>query len=219
MGIRLMLILTIPILLIPLAYAQPDHIGIQLSGTCRAMIINDIPGCPTYEEILTLHPDTTDKRVSGHFDYSDNGFYERQKHEFGKNLWKYYIWDEGTMIWVDPPGSMKDRVRLIVIEPSLPEYKTKQTTIDNKTLAIGFDRWHNPNCSKTVMSAKDWVFLLGDTINFVKHNCNPEFTNFDPIKYLKWEEREFDRTTTYKYKLDKFIAEAKERCKGLCWEY
>ena len=218
MGIYYILIFSL-IVSVPLVYAQPDHIGIQLSQTCRTMLVNEITGCPSYEEILALHPDTTDQRVTGVFDYSDDGFYERQKGQYGKNLWQYYVWHDGVIMWVDPPGSMKDRIRLIIIEPSLPEYKTGQKVIDNKTLALGHDRWHNPNCSKTVISAENWIFLLGDTINFVKNNCDENFTNFDPIKYLTWDEREFDITTTYKYKLDLWFEQAKQNCKELCREY
>ena len=208
----------VPLVVLPL-YAQPDHIAIQLSQTCMVMVTNGIPGCPSYEEILLLFPDTSNHLISGGFDYSEDGFFERQKGMAKRNHWKFYAFENGVILWVDPPGDMKDRARTIIIEPSIPIYKIGGQTISNYTHMTAHDRWENPNCSQVTISAKNWHFLLGDTVQYVEHHCDENHTNFDPIIYEKFTKSFQDITTSYKWKYDHWMIDAKANCKGICKEY
>ena len=202
------------------AYADmTDSFGIQLSQSCMTMIKNNITSaCPTYEEILAIFPDTSNQLASGSFGYSDNGVYERQPSMMKKH-YEFYRYDDTKRMWVDPPSDVLFRMRIITIEPSLTQYKTTQTTIDKQVLEIGHGRWNDLQCKGITMGAPDWIFLLGDTIQYFDHDCEPGYTNFDSTKDLYFKGQDYDLTTSYKYKLDRFIKDAKERCKGLCFEY
>jgi len=216
----IILLAVIGVMIVP-AYAYPESLGIQLSNSCLTMIRHNITtNCPTYEEILVIFPDTSNHRMSGGFDYSDDGVYERQPTKI-KGHYKFYEFETEKILWIDPPGDMRFRstMKMIIIEPSLPEYKTTQTTIDKQMLEIGHGRWNDILCKNVTMGAEDWLFLLGDTLWYMDHNCNHAYTNFDNTKELYFKGQEYDNTTSYKYKLDKYIAEAKERCKELCFEY
>lgn len=213
-------LIVIGIMLVP-AYAYPESLGIQLSNSCLTMIRHNITTvCPTYEEILVIFPDTSNQRISGAFGYSDDGVYERQPTKFKKH-YNFYEFETEKILWIDPPGDLRFRstVKMITIEPSLPEYKTLQRSIDEQVLEIGHGRWNDTQCKNITMGAEDWLFLLGDTLQYVNNKCNPAYTNFDNTKELYFKGQEYDNTTSYKYKLDKYIAEAKERCKTLCFEY
>ena len=57
--------------------AHAEFFGISYDNTCKTMIKNNITSnCPTYEDIITLYPDTSIKGVSGEFGYRD-GIYQR----------------------------------------------------------------------------------------------------------------------------------------------
>ncbi len=201
------------------AYAWPESIAIQISNSCMTMHRHNVTSdCPTYEEILTVFPDTSDHIMSGGFAYSDDGVYERQKTKI-KNHYEFYRYNDETMIWVDPPNDVRSRMKVITLESRLPEYTIKEQTLDSHQLNIGIGRWNNIECTRVTMTSDNWLFLLGDTLQFLKNSCDPKFTNFNNIKTIYFKDQDFDRTNSLQYKLNQWILDAKERCKGLCFEY
>lgn len=187
------------------------YIGIQLSTTCITMIKNNIKtNCPTYEEILLLFPDRTNRKMSGDFVVKD-GFLQRDSTPYLNQI-EYYRYETKEPIFIDPPSGMLKHIKLIVIESSITEYKIVDQTITNNTLLIGTGRSENSDCSEVRITAFDWQLLLGDTVYYVKHNCNKAFTNYDPIMKKTWNRTIHDITTSYKYQFDLWLKNAIEEC-------
>ncbi len=187
------------------------HIGIQIGSTCITMIKNNLnTDCPTYEEILLLFPDQSNRKISGDFVVKD-GSLQRDFPPY-LNQFEYYKYETKDLLFIDPPSDMLERIKLIVIEPSLTEYKIAGQTITNNTLLSGTGRSENSDCSEVKLTASDWQLLLGDTVKYVKHHCNKAFTNYDPIMKKTWARTTHDITTSYKYQLDLWLKNAIEEC-------
>jgi hypothetical protein len=213
------------LLLLPLFFILPAEarentdIGISLSRTCIIMIQNNIDSdCPTYEEILLLFPDTSRQEISGGFIEDDNGFYHREQTKF-KSHFGFYTYEPNT-IWVDPPGDITGKIATIFIEPSLNDYLIKGShSMSNNTITMGHSRWVDDKCYRATISAEDWIFLIGDTIQYLDHSCDEKFTNFDHLKTISFEKSYQDITTSYKYQFDKWIELSKVKCRERCFEY
>src|SRR3990172_7744127 len=66
-----------------------EFYGISYDNTCKTMLKNNLTTtCPTYEDIITLFPDTSNKFVSGDFGYY-NGLYQRLPTKL-HNSFEYY---------------------------------------------------------------------------------------------------------------------------------
>jgi len=192
------------------------HTGIQLGNTCITMIKNNLTTkCPTYEELLSVFSDTSNRKISGDFVVKD-GYLHRDFTPI-HNQFEYYRTETKELMFIDPPSDMLKLIKLIVIEPSITEYKIDGQTITNNTLLFGTARSENSDCSEVKISAVDWYVLLGDTVNYVKHNCDKAFTNYDTIKKKSWPRTIHDITTTYKYQYDLWLKNAIEECgKNYC---
>lgn len=198
--------------------AYADY-GINLSNTCLTMLKNNIStNCPNYEQILTLFPDSSNKKISGGFIYKE-GILQRQEPQY-EHHWENYRYDENKdRLWIDPPGDVLNKIKLITITSNDFTYKIQDQKITNNSLLVGQGRYISINCSQAIITAKNWIFLLGDTMQTMKKNCIPGSSNFDEIKILSWEKTKHDITTSYKWKLDKWIKESKEKCRVKCFEY
>ena len=211
------LLLFLPLLLlVPITVdAAQTQYGIALSQTCLKMISNDLQtDCPNYIEIMRLFPDGTDQRYSGEFKNID-GLYQRDTPRH-LNPWKYYYFASSPVLWIDPPGNTRDRIKMIYIEPSIPEYKLgfESTRMDDYSVSFGKDRWINENCSVIKVTAKNWVFLTGDSINILKHNCDLSVSQFTNGTVTKTFAKSYqDIKTSYKYQHDKWVAENLIKCK------
>lgn len=188
--------------------------GIALSKSCLVMIQNNITtSCPTYDQIQVLFPDNTNQVTSGELNYFD-GYYQRGPPKILNPIQEYVFRDKPT-IWIDPPGSIRDRIDMITILPSVPEYKIKieSTMMDDYNITFGIDRWINANCSEIKISAKNWVFLTGDAMRLIQHDCDMSYTQFNGTITHKFEKSYQDFVTTSKYKLEEFVKAAKEKYK------
>jgi len=192
------------------------HTGIQLGNTCITMIKNNLTtNCPTYEELLLVFSDTSNRRISGDFVVKD-GYLQRDNAPY-LNQFEYYRTETKELMFIDPPSDMLGYIKLIIIEPSMTEYKIDGQTITNNTLLLGTARSENSNCSEVRITATDWHVLLGDTVNYVEHNCDKAFTNYDTIKKKSWPRITHDITTSYKYQYDLWLKNAIEECgKNYC---
>lgn len=178
------------------------------------MIKNNLQtDCPTYDSIMVLFPDRTDQRVSGEFKIID-GVYQRGT-PIHLNPWKYYYFAKEPTLWIDPPSDTRTRIKMIYIEPSIPEYKTglESVKMDDYTLSFGKDRWINANCSEIKITATNWVFLTGDSLNIIKNNCNLSVSKFNGTVTKEFAKSYQDISTSAKYKLDAWIKLNKEACK------
>ena len=217
MGISGLVVLSFIAALFLLVPDQADartnyDVGITLSKTCIAMIKNNMTtACPTYEAILALFPDNTNQNISGKFIYKD-GYLQRGSTNY-INHFKFYTYQPVTT-WVDPPGDVVGRIATITIEPKLPEYLVSESQkLINNTMTVGHSRYVDPLCYRATITATDWIFLTGDTMNYMFHNCDKSFTTFDNLKSKYLGKSYQDLTTSNKYKLDEFIKAAKEKYK------
>lgn len=212
----LLLLLPILILFIPQADGDTPQYGITVSNSCLVMLKNQIPtDCPSYEQIMILFPDTTIPDVSGKFVEKD-GILQRDAPPM-INSWKYYgQFTKESVLWIDPPADVRKKIKMIVIEASLPEYKIQgeSTKLNDYNLTFGKDRSQNANCSEIKITAENWVFLTGDSINYIKHNCDKAYTNFDHTVNLKLAKSYQDITTSFKWNHDKWVAENLIKCKN-----
>lgn len=63
-----------------------------------------------------------------------------------------------------------------------------------------------------VIDASEWQLLLGDTIYYMKHNCDPKKTNYDFVKKIYKEPIKFDIKTSLNYKYQQWFKEIKSKC-------
>src|SRR3990167_9553671 len=107
------------ILIIPLqaeARKNIEDIGITLDRTCLALIQAEMKtNCTTYDEILLVYPDTSNKRISGDFIFKD-GMLQRENPNYRNHLNAYRF--DSPILWIDPPGDTRDRIKMITIASS-----------------------------------------------------------------------------------------------------
>ncbi len=232
MGLRgiilLSLICTFSLIFIPSEAAQESYkgkaIGIILSKSCLALIKSGMNStCPGYDRLMSL--DNSNQKFSGKFVLKD-GILQRGTPSYLKSDLTAYRYNSTFFIFVDPPKTSKNLLPLITIEASLPEFHmTDQYAITEikesnlidakatKTQRLYFkDRWVDRGCVNASISSKGGMELLVDTINYMKQDCNPNYTN---IKTLFAEIRNVtthDISGTYKWKLDKQYQYIKDNC-------
>lgn len=195
-------------------FASAEIFGIKLDSTCLAFIKNNITSnCPTYQQIKLLFPDTSNTRVSGDFGYKD-GIYQRLQSKM-TNSFAYYDTTGKNQLFIDPPGDMLTRINIIEIKANLKEYKLPfQQGFDNKnhSLIVGVGRYVDKYCNQASIDSANWIFLTGDTLQYMGSNCDPSFTSYNSTKRTYLSMVTHDISTSYKFKLEKWIKGIKENC-------
>jgi len=196
-----------------------DDVGISLSSSCIALLqFPESSPCPDYQMINVVFTDTTLPEISGGFELID-GLYQRNSKQLNDH-YEYYRTDNQTAQWIDPPADVATRIKTIEIRPSLPEYKLKGNSTlmmlnnesDEFERFMGHSRYVTPNCMSAAITADDWLFVLGDTIQYLKHNCDPDFTNLDTItKYTK-QKTFIDISESRDYQHKAWIQKIKDEC-------
>jgi len=193
--------------------------GIVLSQGCRTNLKNNLTTtCPTYQEIMLLFPDTSEKKIIGDFGFKD-GMYQRL-HSNYKNPEGYYNsvseLSKDLMI-IDPPAKLWNRLNLIEIRPNLDDFRIRERGLDKSynaiehSLTLGFGRYVD-SCRLAYVDSENWIFMVGDSINLINNKCDPAFTQFNGTKTTYFQKAVHDITTSYKYKLEQWIKQAVERC-------
>jgi hypothetical protein len=184
-----------------------SHYAITTSSACI--------DCPTFDELNAIFPDTSNQQVSGHF---EDGI--RQKAPM-KQHFQWYRYSDQSVIWLDPPADIITRANHIEIVNEVQPYKlgVESMVMHNNTAILGKDRWVDDRCNNAIIPKDNWIMMLGDTIRYMKHDCNPEFTSINSTMYIKTEKSFQDITTSYKWQLEKWISEVKEKCLLICKEY
>src|SRR3990167_5388564 len=196
-----------------------ENFGITLDNTCKTMIRNNISSnCPTYEDIITLFPDTSIQDVSGKFAYY-NGIYQRTPTKFTDSFEYYRFWNS-TILFIDPLVETATRIKLIEIKANLEQYllrgETKSYNPTDHTLTMGIGRYID-SCRLAYVDASNWIFLVGDTLNHMNNNCSPDSTKFNSTIITKLGKVQHDIRDSYKYKLEQFQKAAIEQCgKKVC---
>lgn len=189
------------------AQGEVDY-GISISQTCYRMHqYNVTTSCPTYEAIMAVFPDTSNQDVSGKFIYKD-GQLQRGFPQM-KNSYRWYDYENSTFLFVDPSGAMKSKLNMITIESSLPEYKLNYK-MTNNTRTLGQHRYID-DCNNAVIDGKQWLFLLGDTMNYMKNGCMGETAVNDTKTYYQ-EYTVHDISTSSKWLHQVFLDWVVENC-------
>ncbi len=192
--------------------ARDLDFGISISKTCynihKFAPVNSTSSCPTYEAIMALFPDTSYQDRSGEFIYKD-GQLQRGRPQMVNHYNYYDFKGNQTFLFIDPDTETKKQLGMITIESSLPEYKINYPTDDN-TRVMGEGRYID-NCRNAVIDGKNWVFLLGDTIEYLRHDCHPTYTLFQDNKTIYQTKTVHDITTSNKWLHDTWVALAKEQ--------
>ena len=199
-------------------------IGIILSKSCMSLVKSHMnTTCPGYDKLVSL--DNSNQKYSGKFIMKD-GMLQRGPPQYLKADLTAYRYNSTFFIFVDPAKTSKNLLPLITIETSIPEFHTSSqysvTEIKDsklvdakatKTQRLYYkDRWVDAGCVNASISSKGGMELLVDTINFMKSDCNPNYTNvrtlFADIKNVTAH----DISTSYKWKLDKQYEYIKANC-------
>lgn len=204
--------------LITWAYAADttlnNSIGITISKQCKTMLINNYStNCPSIESLVALNLDTSNRLISGDFGFKD-GLYQRLPTKYETSV-GIYTFDQTFRIFIDPPGDIAKKVKMITIENNLDTYLTsaQMKKIDDQRVISKY-RFVNGGCSESTIGGNTWLETLADTVEYLRHNCDEQFTNFksiytidDPITYT-------DISTSQKYKEDNWKKDAKESHKS-----
>ena len=173
--------------------------------------------CPTYYEINQVFPDNSNPKISGKLDFNDKGIFERQGTVVHFH-YRYYDQFDKNVFWVDPPADVITRkTKYIEIAPNNFDYVIKsQQVLTNTSYAIGQNRYVDSRCQFAIITADNWVWLLGDTLQYLLSNCDRSKTNFNETKIIKWQATYHDITTSAKWKLEQWQKKAKELCSTKC---
>lgn len=195
-------------------------IGIVLSDTCIASVKAGSKACPSYHDLVSF--DNSIPAYSGSFK-DVNGFYQRVPTKYPNSM-GFYQYDPTFRVFVDPIKTAK--IPLVTIETQIPEYHAADQRkiqeikngdlVDSKAIQssrlYSVDRYVDPTCSYASISAKSWKTLLPDTIDFMKHDCDPNYTNVQTVKNDVKTITVHDVATSNKYKLDRFYQTAIKDC-------
>lgn len=196
---------------LPSIYA--DNFGIILDNTCITLLKNNIESnCPSYEDIITLFPDTSNQDVSGKFTY-DSGIYQRAPTKLFDSF-EYYRFRDSPILFVDPPDETKKHIKLIEIKANLKEYllpKHQSYNATSHTLTMGVGRYID-SCRTAYIDSTNWSYLLGDTIFHMQHNCSSNSTTFISKTTTQLYKVKHDIATSYKYKLEQYQKESLLKC-------
>ena len=196
------------------ASSLSNNFGISLDQTCLTMLKNNVSSdCPTYEDIITLFPDTSNQKISGEFGYYD-GLYQRGNEKLAHSF-EYYRFASDTVLFIDPPSETATRIKLIQIKSSLNEYllrgEIKSYNAANHTLTVGHGRYVD-SCRVAYVDASQWSYLVGDTINYLSKGCADDSTTFNSKTTTQLLKVKHDITTSYKYKLEAWQRESLLKC-------
>ena len=206
--------LAISVLFFGTAYAElksasPQY-GVALSKNCVTMLTNNMKtNCPTYDQILNVFPDNTNKKISGDFKKID-GITQREKPPVPNN-WFWYYHAKNATFWVDPPSEVRNRINMIIIEASLPEYKTKDSkSMNDYNISFGKDLYIGSNCKESRITAANWLILLPDVLNVAKNNCDLSLLKWNGTTVKTFTKSFQDRSTSAKYQDEKYKQDAKK---------
>ena len=215
-------------------------IGIKMSSTCETMLKNNFTtNCPTYKQLEYL--DTSDISISGNFTTDENGFYHRGD-EIVNESYKFYWEDTATRVFVDPPSSMVDKMKMIYIQSNFNTFIFPQDIaiddkfeiqITNKTDVYGentkfteyrdrvkiesfglvsYNDRYIDDCKIATINADDWQFLVEDTLHFMINNCDIDYTNFEEREITSPTKTEIDLTTSPNWVYQQWVKNTVENC-------
>ena len=195
------------------AEAAPSYkgkvLGIVISKSCQLS-----PSCVQYNDILSY--DNSNPGYSGGFGPDPKtGDIKRMTPKYKNELGFYYT-DKTFRVMIDPPATIKGQIQLITILPQLQEFhdtsqkKIAEYRINNDTKPTekirewSTQRSVNDNCMAAMISGRNWQTLLPDTIEYMRHDCDPDHTKVSTIQTELIPLTKQDISTSYKSKDQKW---------------
>lgn len=195
--------------------ARDMDFGISISQTCynihKYSPENNTSPCPTYEAIMALFPDTSNQDVSGKFVYKD-GWLQRGRAQM-ESHYAWYAFGNKTLLFIDPDTETKKQLGMITIEARLPDWPISMKVRDN-TVMMGSGRYID-NCRNAVIGSENWIYQIGDTMEYLRHDCNEKFTTWNPVKAIHMNYTDHDITTSTLWLHQAFLTWVKENCLGV----
>lgn len=197
---------------------DPINLGIVLSDTCLILLQNNFStNCPSYSEILLVYPDTSNKEISGDFEINEYGMLERGKGKVNNHLEYYKQFDDKVIFFIDPPADISlGGHKRIIIAPHNFWYKELNQIITNSSLTYNTNRYISSTCTYAIISADSWLSLMGDTIQLMLADCDPEASNFKEQNIYEWKATTHNIIESSKWKMQEWFKEINLKCSSLC---
>mgnify|MGYP001427311115 CR=1 FL=1 len=189
-------------------YKEFNSVGVNLSATCIILLKNNMTTtCPDYRTVLALNLDNSHK-YSGNFSYYD-GYFHRNK-ALVKNDYTLYDFGKYNII-IDPSHSVKERIRMITIQPNFNSYLLiDDMHKSNNTRIVHKDRYVD-SCNQAYINADTWLETLSDTINYLRGGCTGTLLNTLDEIHDNVTKQHID--TSSKWKHDKWLEQVKKTYK------
>lgn len=178
-------------------------IGITVDNNCKAFIKHNMTtDCPTPELLDTLYPGSP-------CDYSEEGCV------------KYYSQIGGFHYIIDPPAAVMERIRMVEIRSNFEEFHMQGSAgYDDTQHTVNYQTGrYLDGCKTAYIGTNDWIRFLGDSIYLLYKNCDESYSNLGGYRYEQLNQTTHDITSSYKYQLDQWIKQSKQKCREKCFEY
>ena len=213
-------------------------IGVQISNSCKTMIINGFnTTCPNYEDLIKY--DNSNTEVSGEFVTDSNGFFHRAEPDYEKS-WRWYDYDDELRVIVDPPNGMLSKIKMITINPNLDTYQVtgdrtqhaeyeivdgelyltygnttqiKQIEIREETQSFARILYHDryvDSCRTAEINSSKWEMLLTDTIDYLRNHCQEK--GFEEREIIEHRKTEIPIMDSPNYQYFQWIEQVKQNC-------
>lgn len=198
---------------IGIAYAVPsDPIGISIEKSVR------LSGIMKYSDIIPM--DSSDQKLIGSFVKSEGDYARKYTPKQNNFSWLQF---HNQTILVDPPSKIIPRIKMIYVVANLDEFHSKSQFVvkENKTTpdmkAVKSVRDYNKDrsvdsCRIAIISAKNWQVLLPDTIQYMQHGCDDNYTKVKTLVHDIQPITKHNISTSAKYKLDSYYDYVKKNC-------
>ncbi len=188
---------------LPKPKADFNIIGITLDNTCKIFIKNNFTSnCPTFELLNSFYPGSPCVTVA----YS---------------CISYYNQTGGFHYLIDPPSQVAERIKMIEIRYSFNEFHIQGVGgYDNENHTINYQVGrYLDGCKTAYIGADNWLRYTGDSIYLLLNGCDPAFTYLGGVRSVSINQTVHNIADSYKWQLDKWIKESREKCRELCFEY
>lgn len=199
-------------------------IGIAYSKTCKIMIQNNFTHtCPMPIDLYTL--DTSNKKISGGFIIQGN-WIERVEPTL-EHHFRFYDFEKDWNIFFEPPGDMRDRIRMIYIENNFKQYFipgesfSLKVNEDINSIVYGVIRYTDSTCKNITIGTDNFDIVFPDTLQYLRHGCDSNYSYLDTKVKTDYKKSFQDITTSQKYKDEQRLKYIKENCLkeyGVCNE-
>ena len=178
-------------------------VGITLDNTCKLFIKNNFSSnCPSFEFLGMLYPGSSCEYVN-------------------HSCIDYYRQMGGNHIFIDPPASVADRIKMIEIRHTFNEFHIQDERGYNNTahtINYQIGRYMD-GCKTAYIGADSWLRYTGDSIYLLLNACDPAYTYLGGFRSVSINQTEHDIASSYKWQLDEWIKESLVKCREKCFEY